>query len=76
MTTSISETSLKWRHDGIEKSEWNGQSSITISIIKTSDAGIYECYNNETQRSLGLHGFIKLIVRGIYPSFVLNGYAA
>ncbi|XP_070562382.1 uncharacterized protein [Ptychodera flava] len=63
MTTSISEALLKWRHNGIEKSEWNGQSSITISFAKPSDAGIYECYSSETQRSQGKHGFMRLIVR-------------
>ncbi|XP_070564490.1 angiopoietin-1 receptor-like [Ptychodera flava] len=64
MTTTISEALLKWRHNGIEKSEWNGQRSIIISFAKTSDAGIYECYNSETQRSQGKHGFMRLIVRG------------
>ncbi|XP_070550728.1 angiopoietin-1 receptor-like [Ptychodera flava] len=64
MTTTISEASLKWRHNGIEKPEWNGQSSITISFAKTSDAGIYECYSSETQRSQGKNGFMRLIVRG------------
>ncbi|XP_070563659.1 receptor-type tyrosine-protein phosphatase S-like [Ptychodera flava] len=63
MTTSISEALLKWRHNGVEKPQWNGQRSITISFAKTSDAGIYECYSSETQRSQGKHGFMRLIVR-------------
>ncbi|XP_070563328.1 angiopoietin-1 receptor-like [Ptychodera flava] len=64
MTTSVSASSLKWRHNGIQKSEWNGQSSITISFAKTSDAGIYECYSSAAQRNQGKHGFMRLIVRG------------
>ncbi|XP_070564300.1 angiopoietin-1 receptor-like [Ptychodera flava] len=64
MTTTIPELSLKWRHNGMQKSEWHGQSSIVISFAKPSDAGIYECYSNETQRSQGKHGFMRLIVRG------------
>ncbi|XP_070550729.1 uncharacterized protein [Ptychodera flava] len=64
MMTSISETLLQWRHDGIQKSEWTGQSSIMISFAKTSDAGIYECYSSESQQNQGKHGFMRLIVRG------------
>ncbi|XP_070563656.1 receptor-type tyrosine-protein phosphatase kappa-like [Ptychodera flava] len=63
MMSSIPPPSLKWRHNGIQKPEWNGQSSITISFAKPSDAGIYECYSSETQRSQGKHGFMRLIVR-------------
>ncbi|XP_070563322.1 tyrosine-protein kinase receptor Tie-1-like [Ptychodera flava] len=63
MATSVSASSLKWRHNGVEQPQWNGQNSITISFTKPSDAGIYECYSSETQRTQGKHGFMRLIVR-------------
>ena len=69
MTTSIQESSLKWKHNGVDKPEWNGQKSITISFAETSDGGVYECYSSEHQRSQGKHGMIRLIVRGRYSLY-------
>ncbi|XP_077867127.1 uncharacterized protein LOC102801447 [Saccoglossus kowalevskii] len=63
-STTISATQLKWKHNGVDIEAWNGQSSITITSAKPSDAGIYECYSSEEQRRNGLHGFMRLIVRG------------
>ncbi|XP_077981809.1 receptor-type tyrosine-protein phosphatase F-like [Glandiceps talaboti] len=62
MTTSIQESSLRWKHNGNDKPEWNGLKTITIRYAETSDGGVYECYSSESQRSQGKHGMMKLIV--------------
>ncbi|XP_077864925.1 uncharacterized protein LOC102807930 [Saccoglossus kowalevskii] len=62
-STSITESQLKWKHNGVDIEAWNGQSSITITSAKPSDAGIYECYTTQQQRQDGLNGFMRLIVR-------------
>ncbi|XP_077981808.1 receptor-type tyrosine-protein phosphatase T-like [Glandiceps talaboti] len=64
MTTSIQQSSLRWKHNGDDISEWNGLKSITITFAETSDGGVYECYSSEStsQRSQGKHGMMKLIV--------------
>ncbi|XP_006815883.2 tyrosine-protein kinase receptor Tie-1-like, partial [Saccoglossus kowalevskii] len=62
-SASISESQLKWKHNGVDIEAWNGQSSITITSAKPSDAGIYECYTTQKQRQDGLNGFMRLIVR-------------
>uniref|UniRef100_A0ABM0M5R2 Tyrosine-protein kinase receptor Tie-1-like n=1 Tax=Saccoglossus kowalevskii TaxID=10224 RepID=A0ABM0M5R2_SACKO len=62
-STSITESQLKWKHNGVDIVVWNGQSSITITSAKPSDAGIYECYTTEQQRQNGKNGFMRLIVR-------------
>ncbi|XP_006812333.2 uncharacterized protein LOC102801023 [Saccoglossus kowalevskii] len=62
-STSISESQLIWKHNGVDIEAWNGQSSIIITSAKPSDAGIYECYTTQQQRQNGLHGFMRLIVR-------------
>ncbi|XP_070562437.1 uncharacterized protein [Ptychodera flava] len=63
MMTSLNEASLKWRYNGTEKPEWKGHYSIQVLHAKSSDAGIYECYIDDSQRKEGKHGFMRLIVR-------------
>ncbi|XP_077868249.1 uncharacterized protein LOC102809276 [Saccoglossus kowalevskii] len=79
-STSISESQLKWKHNGVDKEAWHGQSSITITSAKPSDAGIYECYTTQQQRQDGLNGFMRLIVRRLlncptcYNGGICNAY--
>ena len=68
-SSSISQSDLKWNHNGAYNADWNGKSTITITSAKPSDAGVYECYTDETQRQSGLHGFMRLIVRGMFYFF-------
>uniref|UniRef100_A0ABM0MB44 Tyrosine-protein kinase receptor Tie-1-like n=1 Tax=Saccoglossus kowalevskii TaxID=10224 RepID=A0ABM0MB44_SACKO len=63
LTMTTSKTGLNWKHNGLDIEAWNGQSSITITSAKPSDAGIYECYTTEQQRENGKNGFMRLIVR-------------
>ncbi|XP_077981803.1 uncharacterized protein LOC144436819 [Glandiceps talaboti] len=62
MTTDIQHSSLKWKHNGHDISEWNGRNSITITYAVTNDRGVYECYSSESQRRNGKHGILRLIV--------------
>ncbi|KAJ8050719.1 hypothetical protein HOLleu_04026 [Holothuria leucospilota] len=38
---------LRWKFNGLVQQKWNGQSTITITNIKTADGGIYECFIRE-----------------------------
>nr|XP_006825149.1 PREDICTED: tyrosine-protein kinase receptor Tie-1-like [Saccoglossus kowalevskii] len=62
-STAISESQLKWKHNGDDRVLWDGHSSITITSAKPSDAGIYECYTTQQQRQDGKNSFMRLIVR-------------
>uniref|UniRef100_A0ABM0MF46 Angiopoietin-1 receptor-like n=1 Tax=Saccoglossus kowalevskii TaxID=10224 RepID=A0ABM0MF46_SACKO len=61
-STSITESQFKWKHNGVDIVAWNGQSSITITSAKPSDAGMYECYTTTSQRQSGKNAFMRLIV--------------
>ena len=54
---------LRWKHNGANVSRWNGQSNVTLSVINSTNAGIYECYRNGSHNQQR-HALMRLIVRG------------
>ncbi len=61
-----SPTELRWRHNGIDVTAWNGQSSISIHNVQLNHAGIYECYRGG-RHYLQKHALTKLLVRRKLP---------
>ncbi|XP_022092290.1 receptor-type tyrosine-protein phosphatase T-like [Acanthaster planci] len=62
VTYSVSSDDLRWKHDGADITEWNGQSSVSLYDVAITDAGIYECYQ-DGQWADQKHALMKLIVR-------------
>ncbi|XP_071953134.1 uncharacterized protein [Antedon mediterranea] len=58
--TAIRITELKWKVNNISLLQGNGEDTLTINNVRTSDAGIYECYKERN----GKHAMMRLIVRG------------
>ncbi len=58
---------LRWKHNGNDKTEWDGEPAVTISPVQTTDAGIYECFEM-SRHDEQEHGIMKLIVRGRFET--------
>ncbi len=64
VSTSLSYTTLRWRHNGGDIIEdWSGLVNVDITNVRKADEGIYECYE-DGQREMGVHAIMRLIVRG------------
>ncbi len=64
VSTSLSHTSLRWRHNGDDIIEnWRGLVNVDIINVRKADEGIYECYE-DGEREMGVHAVMRLIVRG------------
>ena len=62
--TSTDISKLRWRHNGGDViTKWNGTTKVTITDIRKSDEGIYECYV-DGNRDNGHHAIMRFIVRG------------
>ena len=62
-TTKDNENNLRWRHNEVLLSRWDGLKAVFITNVRKADEGIYECYE-DGHREDGLHAIMRLIVRG------------
>ena len=63
VSTELSSNVLRWAHNGVPVSDWDGMGVVSITDVRKADEGIYECYE-EGHRENGLHAIMRLIVRG------------
>ncbi|XP_038056405.1 receptor-type tyrosine-protein phosphatase T-like [Patiria miniata] len=61
-SASVAVSDLRWKHNGHDVTEWNGQSAVTINDADAINAGIYECYQDGNWAAQK-HALMKLIVR-------------
>ena len=64
-TDASTDTSkLRWRHNGGDViTKWNGMTTVTVTNVRKSDEGIYECHV-DGNRDNGHHAIMRLIIRG------------
>ncbi|XP_071482650.1 uncharacterized protein, partial [Diadema antillarum] len=63
MRSGLNQGNLVWRRNGDDViTAWRGLTSVTLSDVRKSDEGIYECYI-DGNRETGEHAIVKLFVR-------------